>query len=133
MRRLQLSNLMGKLKFVGKNIREMKGLFFRVSWTRDPSQYLKLIVLGTITYRLELEYWHFRRIYELSEVHKCVCCIFVASHSVTFLNSPWHFIDDNSPVLRSRETEGWKQRHNTPASRQPRLEAGRKCLASFKN
>ena len=26
---------MGKLKFGGKNIREIKGLFFRVSWTRD--------------------------------------------------------------------------------------------------
>lgn len=31
-----------------------------------------------------------------------------------FGNSPWHFMDDNCPFHRSKETEDWKLRNNIP-------------------
>lgn len=78
---------------------------------QGPSRCLKLMVWGTITYHgagiLAFVDGNMNSQKYISVLDEHLWPVIVKY----FANSPWHFMDDNCPVHRSRETEDWKHRN----------------------
>lgn len=79
---------------------------------QGPTRSLKLMVWGTITYHgsgiLAFVDGNMNSQKYINVLDEHLWPVIVKY----FGNSPWHFMDDNCPVHRSRETENWKRRNN---------------------